>query len=127
MRRIRTMMGVSSMYDQADITKHLINTFDLSALSLFHDFLAVRPLHNDWIVASDYCLHRPWPAGCFAFSLIPFDDQISSIKEEIHCFLPHHLKAITTVSPEALDFLRNPRRFHICFRLNKKRVFFTNG
>lgn len=116
------------MFFPLHIIRCLFETFDKSAVLLFREFLAAQTSITSWLVASDYCLHdASRPADCFAFSIIPYDDNLQNTLDSIQHAVPRDIKKAKTINEETITFLQDPRRFHICFRLDKDRLVFTNS
>jgi len=116
------------MIPQETFLQQAFETFDVMAIDGFRDYLANLPRVTKWIVASDYCLHeKAYPYAVFGFTLIPYDRDFETLKQEIRQSVRRDLKKTSNISEEVADFLKQPRFFHFAFRTSKDRQYFTNG
>jgi hypothetical protein len=75
-----------------------------------------------WIIAADFAISgRERVNDAFAFSVIPYDDDLLRICSEIREASPLDLKKIRTVDDRMLALLADRRRFHFCFIPNRER------
>lgn len=116
------------MIEIADKIKALFETFDKSGRAALQDFLTANSGIEKWHIAADFCLHdSDRPNNVFAFSIIPYDSEFSTIKSQIHDALPKDWKKSKNITPQAIEFLHDKRRFHIAFVLPHAPQVFNNG
>lgn len=116
------------MVDPGDVIGVLFDCFDQSACDDLRAFLASNPDVGRWHIAADFCLRdKDRPNDTFAFSLIPYDADLSELREEINNHLPKDLKKTRDISDAAIAFLREGRRFHFTFIFRERRAIFNNG
>lgn len=116
------------MFPPELIFKYLTETWDQASRTLFRDFLAANPGVTRWIISSDYCLRdNTRPNDCFAFSIIPFEDNLSDIQARIRAALPKDIKNTRYLPQAAVDLLTDPRTFHLVIVVPKDRDVFNNG
>jgi hypothetical protein len=79
------------------------------------------------MIAADFSLHnREWALDCFAFTFFPDDAWLSEIERDAVA-LPKELKKSKSLEDEAIEWLREPRRFHVAITVNKMPAVFSNG
>lgn len=116
------------MHSQATIAKLFFQTFDSSAVELFRSHLARHPRVKKWMIAADFVQHDPErPMDCMAFTFLPYDEWPKNTQGDLSSALPRDLKKSKELTPEAVEWLRDDRRFHIVITLNKDRRIFFNG
>jgi hypothetical protein len=64
---------------------------------------------------------------CFSFTILPYDAWPAELEKDVAEALPKGLKKTKTLDEEGVEWLRNPRRFHIMITVNKDHVPFSNG
>lgn len=116
------------MHSPLTIAKLCFETFDRSAVRQFRDFLSLHPGISKWLIAADFALHdAKHPLDCMAFSIFPYDTELSQIKADVDSVLPKDLKESKQLTAEGAAWLRDKRRFHVVITMNKKRAVFNNG
>ena len=64
---------------------------------------------------------------CFSFTILPYDAWPADLEKDVAEALPKDLKKSKALDEEGMEWLRDPRRFHIMITVNKDRVPFSNG
>lgn len=106
----------------------LTETFEKSAINDFKNFLLENHSVKKWMIAADYCIgDKTRPNDVFAFTLIPYDDHLDTLKREITNSLPNDIKGTKTITGNAVSFLKSGRRFHFAFVFNETPKVFNNG
>ncbi|MBX9841880.1 MAG: hypothetical protein K2Z80_08760 [Xanthobacteraceae bacterium] len=79
------------------------------------------------MIAADFSLHNNRPLDCFAFTILPYDAWPAEIEQDVAQALPKDLKDAKRLDDEAMEWLRDPRRFHIAITVNPAPAVFSNG
>lgn len=109
------------------VAKLFLECFDGSAIELFRRFIARHPDVRKWIIAADFSQHNDRPFDCFAFTVIPYDAWPAEIERDVKEALPKDLKKSKDLDDEAIEWLRDPRRFHVAITVNGRLAIFWNG
>ena len=116
------------IYTPTQIAQIFLESFDKSALALFRRYLDHHSQVRKWIIAADFALHdKNRPMDCFGFTILPYDAWPAELEKDVAEALPKDLKKSRALDEEGVEWLRDPRRFHIMITLNKDRVPFSNG
>lgn len=116
------------MIEIVDKIKALFQTFDQSGRAALRDFLRRNSRVEKWHITADFCLHdTDRPNDVFAFSIIPYDTEFDIIRSQINEVIPKDWKKSKEITPQAIDFLRDKRRFHIAFVFPHTPQVFNNG
>jgi hypothetical protein len=116
------------IYSTNAIAKIFLECFDGGAVHLFRSFVKRHPHVRKWIIAADFSLHnKDRPFDCFAFTIIPCDAWLTDIERDVAAALPRDLKKSKTLDEGAIQWLRDPRRFHIAITVNDRPAVFSNG
>lgn len=100
----------------------------MEGIQLFRAFLERHPHVRKWIIAADFSLHnKDRPLECFAFTFLPYDAWPNEIKRDASSALPRDLKKSKSLDDEAIQWLRESRRFHVAITVNKNPAVFSNG
>ncbi len=118
-------VGYRMMIDLDGLVEQLFESFEKSAAELFRQFIKANRAVKKWIIAADYCLDdQTHPNDSFVFSIIPYDDWLDGLKEEIKGVLPRDIKDTKNLAPATTKFLASSRRFHIGVLVNRDRSVF---
>jgi hypothetical protein len=118
----------AGIYPPNEIAKIFLECFDGSAIHAFRDFLERYPSVRKWMIAADFSLHNNnRPLDCFAFTIIPYDAWPTDIERDVAAALPQDLKRSKMLNDDAIQWLREPRRFHIAITVNDHPAVFSNG
>jgi hypothetical protein len=116
------------MLTPVDFARAFLETFDGSAVNLFQKYLRRNSGVVKWMIAADFSLSDPRRShDCFAFTFWPYDDTLDQIAADTVAALPKDLKKSKSLTPEAVAWLRDARRFHVIVTFNQQRPVFYNG
>jgi hypothetical protein len=115
------------LYPPEEVAKLFLQCFDGSAVENFRRFMARHPHVRKWLIAADFSQHNDRPFDCFAFTIIPYDAWLGEIEREVKQALPRDLKKSKDLDEDAIEWLRDPRRFHIAITVNDRPAVFWNG
>jgi hypothetical protein len=79
------------------------------------------------MIAADFSQHNNRPFDCFAFTVIPYDAWPAEIERDVNEALPKDLKKSKDLDDEAIEWLRDPHRFHIAITVHDRPAVFWNG
>lgn len=79
------------------------------------------------MIPADFSQHNNRPFDCFAFTVIPYDAWPAEIERDVNEALPKDLKKSKDLDDEAIEWLRDPRRFHIAITVHDRPAVFWNG
>lgn len=116
------------MYPPELMFSLLLDSWDKCSRELFRAFLAANSRVTRWIISSDYCLRDNSRANdCYAFTIIPFEDDFVAIKARMQAGLPKDIKRSRYLTQAGVDLLTDPRLFHLLIVVPKDRDIFNNG
>lgn len=116
------------MFPPEMIFKELTTCWDLSSCALFQNFLAANPGVTRWMISADYCLRDTSRANdCYAFSIMPMEDDFKAMSDRIRAALPKDIKRARYLTQEGANLLADPRHFHLVIVVPKDRDVFNNG
>lgn len=79
-------------------------------------------LAEKWMIGADFVIgERDAVHDVFAFTIFPYHKEFTATLTEIAEVFPRDLKRTKFLTDEMVTFLRDIRRFHICFLLEKGR------
>jgi hypothetical protein len=116
-----------AIHPPEEVAKRFLECFDGSAIELFRRFIARHSEVRKWIIAADFSQHNDRPFDCFAFTIIPCDAWPAEIERDVKQALPKDLKKSKDLNDEAIEWLRDPRRFHVAITVNDRPAVFWNG
>lgn len=84
-------------------------------------------LTDKWMIAADFVIGEPNAAhDVFAFTVFPHYQEFPAALAAIDAKLPRDLKNTKVLTDEMVAFLRDTRRFHFCFLVEKGRYKSTS-
>ena len=109
--------------DIRSLATTFLETFDGSARAEFESFMRRYPLTKTWLISADYVIGDTGrPNDVFAFSIMPYVDEISVLRARLAKGMPRDLKATKSLTPAAKHVLRGPEVFHVPVILPKHRL-----
>jgi hypothetical protein len=116
------------MFPPEMMFNELTKCWDGSSRALFQNFLAANPGVTRWMISADYCLRDTSRANdCYAFSVMPMEDDFTAMRGRIRTALPKDIKRARYLTQQGADLLTDPRHFHLVIVVPKDRDVFNNG
>lgn len=98
-------------------------TFDGSARADLARFMARFPDTGTWLIAADYVVSdKGRPNDVFAFSILPYAEELNALRRRLADGLPRDIKATRDFTSSAGRTLRAPNVFHVPLVLPKGRL-----
>jgi hypothetical protein len=117
----------AAIYSPNEIAKCFFECFDSSAIQTFRAFIKRHPHVRKWMICADFSLHnKKRPLDCFAFTIVPYDAWPNEIEKDASA-LPKDLKKSKSLDEKAIEWLREPRRFHLAITVNANPAIFSSG
>ena len=109
--------------DVRSLTAAFFETFDGSARADLARFMGRFPLTRTWLISGDYVVSaKGRPNDVFAFSIIPYAQELSVLRERLASGLPRDIKGTRAFTAAAGDILRGPDVFHVPVVLPRNRL-----
>ncbi len=116
------------MYSPQQIFDSLLEAYNGSSRKVFQEFLNGHPNTTHWAIAADFCLSsKDHPNHCFSFTIIADIENFSQIKSEISAAVRSDIKSKRTIAEQSVEFLRDPRFFHLIVAVPNSRNLFDDG
>lgn len=109
--------------DIRSLISAFFETFDGSARADLARFIERFPETKTWLIAADYVVgDKGRPNDVFAFSLLPYAEELNALRSRLAVGLPRDIKATRHFTPSASRTLRAPYVFHVPVVLPKDRL-----
>lgn len=110
------------MIASADILFDLLDSTFMSDGELYFRRFMKRSPTNKWMISADFVIGEVGAAhDVFAFTIFPHYKEFSDNIDEITKIFPKDLKKTRIITDGMVGFLRDSRRFHFCFLVEKNR------
>ena len=104
------------------ILASVLETFNKSAIWDLRHYLTLNNHSRKFLIFSDYCIDDiNKPNDVVTFTIMPHDEYIEDTKTTINGFTKKDIKSKSLVESKFLEYMNEPRFFHISYILTERR------